>query len=486
MWFHTLAALTALLPTTVVAQTVCQAAVDIVFIVDDSGSVGAANYYKAIDFMKGVISRFTVGAGANDAQVAMIRFNTVPYLGFSLNEHTTNADVLNGMSSVKYDGGGTCTGYATKMATDEVLCSTCPGRARAAPSIAIFLTDGNPGYLSTCVNKNTPNFMDRIAEIIRLKGIVNRIIPVGIGSGVSPDFLTSLSKDMPGAQPYITANYNDMGAIMDDLAAVACPSLPPTKMPTGVPTTNPSLAPTFFPSSSPTYNCAACTPVQQAQCDMGASRPGTCGFTDTTCNTHKCGCGQGMACSDAACGTCTAAPTLAPTSFPTSSPTFPPTFAPTSAPSPPTTSPTYWDLFNTGTDDKADAVVGTTVGIAAAGLGVLAIIAIVLGVIAAIVLLAMIAGGVGIFAARKKLFALDWTVDEKNMEKGNAISVGNQIEMTEKTANGMLSNGEITPEQFAEMGFEPPADERLPSYTSSHVFSGDRPPLAALNTLSSI
>ena len=41
-------------------------------------------------------------------------------------------------------------------------------------------------------------------------------------------------------------------------------------------------------------------------------------------------------------------------------------------------------------------------------------------------------------------------------------------------------------QQFAEMGFEPPADERLPSYTSSHVFSGDRPPLAALNTLSSI
>ena len=423
-----------LLPGVTTAQTVCHAPVDLVFILDESGSVGSSNYYKSIDFMKDMVARFQVGTGATDAQVSLVKFASVVDTSFHLNTHTSNSAVVAAMAATTFNSGGTCTGWAMKIASEEVLCPTCPGRApRNAPSIAIFLTDGNPGWLSSCNNANafthSGETVDRVTELERLKSIVNRIIPVGIGSGISGAYLQSLAKDMPliNGNNYITADYANLGAIMDDLATVACPTLPPTKAPTAVPTAEPSLAPTAQPSAAPTYDCDECTAAQKLTCDMLTGRPGTCGFTNTTCATAKCGCGMGTLCSDTACGTCTAAPTNSPTAFPTMSPTEPPSFAPTSAPSAPTGAPTYWDLFKTGTDDQADAAAKTTVGIASAGLGALAIIAIVLGVIAAIVLLAMIVAGVGIFAARKKLFATELTVDGKDIQRTKAIGVGQQV-----------------------------------------------------------
>ena len=118
-------------------------------------------------------------------------------------------------------------------------------------------------------------------------------------------------------------------------------------------------------------------------------------------------------------------------------------------------------MFNTKKDDPRDAAVVTAAGATGAVLGTLGILAIVLGIIALVLLLIAIATGVGIFAARKKLFATDLTVDGKALEKGNAISVGHKLEMTPEMAEGMLERGELTPEQYEDMGYGP---ERLPSY----------------------
>jgi hypothetical protein len=125
--------------------------------------------------------------------------------------------------------------------------------------------------------------------------------------------------------------------------------------------------------------------------------------------------------------------------------------------------PTYWSLFNTGSNNAADGPAQTAAAAAGTALAAGIIVAIVLGAIALVVLLAMIIGGVGIFAARKKLFPANITVDGKELVQGKAISVGAEIEMTEDVARGMLGRGELTSEQFAEMGFDN-NDEVLPNY----------------------
>ena len=435
----------------------------------------------------------------------MVTFATLSTLSFDLNDHHTNGDVISALAPLQStclgSTCGRCPGYSMKLASDQVLCTNCQGRSpRLAPITAIFLTASDPGLIGPCDSANGNQGMDRIAEIIRFKALVERIIPVGIGSAVSAAYLQGLAKNMPtqssGAN-YLTAEYASLASITGVITDAACPLSPPTRMPTGfptgfptaqpsdAPTSEPSYAPTPQPTSAPTYDCLECTSVQKAECDMATGRPGTCGFTSSFCNVSYCGCEGtgGFVCSGDGCPLCTVAPTNAPTSFPTAAPSHHPTaepsfapsaapsFAPTIAPTVPTKAPTYWDLFQSGTDDKEDAAATTAAGVTAAAIGTVAIIFIVLGIIALALLLIAIATGVGIFAARKKLFATDLTVDGKTLEKTSAISIGQQIEMTETVATGMLARGEISEAQFEDMGFG--SSGAFSSVTPSQQFSTD-------------
>ena len=293
---------------------------------------------------------------------------------------------------------------------------------------------------------------------------------------------------------FLSAEYANLASLTAAITDAACPISPPTQAPTRTPTgfptaaptraptVEPSLAPTPQPSSSPTFDCAlGCSIDQIATCDMIAGRPGTCGFTSAACDTAKCGCAGGYSCSTTNCTVCTAAPTRAPTSFPTTAPSLHPTaepsfaptnapsFHPTNAPSAPTNGPTYWDLFQSGQENKDDAAATTAAGVAGAAIGTVAIILIILAVIAAVIILVAVAGGIGIFAARRKLFNLDGLHVDGEVVTGKAIACGSEIEMTESIAKGLLESGNITQEQFAEMGFGNSPCEDLPTYANASV-----------------
>ena len=61
----------------------------------------------------------------------------------------------------------------------------------------------------------------------------------------------SLSHNMPPNEPYITASYNNLAAVLDDLAQAACPTLAPTRFPTA------------FPTAVPTTKVRACGAVRR-------------------------------------------------------------------------------------------------------------------------------------------------------------------------------------------------------------------------------
>lgn len=89
---------------------------DIVFIVDASGSVGQGNFATTLDFVKSMVSGFTIGP--NDFQIGMITFDSKPYLQFHLNRYNNQADVLSAISRANYTQGGTNTHLALKYAAD--------------------------------------------------------------------------------------------------------------------------------------------------------------------------------------------------------------------------------------------------------------------------------------------------------------------------------------------------------------------------------
>ena len=437
------------------AQTSCSGPIDLVFALDESGSVGNSNYQKAKDFMKTVVARFDVGAGANQAQVAVMTFSTNAELNWKLNQYNSMSAVTNAISSIAYDSGWTCTGKAMEMMTDQMLCPSCGGYRAAAKRVVLFLTDGNPSSSSRC----TPT-VNRETAIDNLKLVADRVVPVGIGSGIATGYLQTLSSNMPPSQPYILATYSNLGSILDDLVTVAWPTSSPTmptKAPTAVPTTAPTKVPTTSPSQAPTFSCTCDPSPTGLNCD---ATNGFCYATDVSCAIKKCGCNSGFECNGAACtgaSACTVAPTASPTTDnPTSAPSTaqPTTAMPTSAPTAPTQSPTYWALFAKGSDSQEEAAAQTAGAVAATGLGVVAILAIVLGVVAAIVLVVMVAGGIGIFAVKQHLFETEVTIDGKELQLGHAAPVGVTL----------------TPEQVAAMGLNDPvgpSGEVLPSYEES-------------------
>ena len=120
-------------------------------------------------------------------------------------------------------------------------------------------------------------------------------------------------------------------------APTKLPTTAPSEYPTPEPTAKPTLEPSFSPTGKPSPNPTAepsmsptfpfgCSDDEKADCD---SAVGICYCSDAVCSAKKCGCPTGWGCSDAACGTCTAAPSHAPTMEPSASPTMDPTALPT-------------------------------------------------------------------------------------------------------------------------------------------------------------
>ena len=78
--------------------------------------------------------------------------------------------------------------------------------------------------------------------------------------------------------------------------------------------------------------------------------------------------------------------------------------------------PTYWALFNEGDDSIDNRGVSAPTVAVGAGLGALAIVAIIAAVIAAVVVAVMATAGIGIFAFKQVLFEVDSDITVDGME----------------------------------------------------------------------
>eukprot|EP00058_Branchiostoma_floridae_P013393 XP_002598881.1 hypothetical protein BRAFLDRAFT_90093 [Branchiostoma floridae] len=94
-------------------------AVDIIFALDRSGSVGSSNYNKIIDFVKAVLSHFSVSP--TTTRVAVVSFGTDAKVEFDLLRWTSNNNnkcelLRTYIPKLKYTGGGTNTIGALNLA----------------------------------------------------------------------------------------------------------------------------------------------------------------------------------------------------------------------------------------------------------------------------------------------------------------------------------------------------------------------------------
>ncbi|VDI82665.1 Hypothetical predicted protein [Mytilus galloprovincialis] len=218
----------------------CHDKVDLVFLVDSSGSVGHNNFIKVKNFVTSSVNRFIIGN--RDTLVSVVTFASTPHTEFKLNSLHDKLPLANAIHGIRYISGGTNTGEALKFVGSHIFQPSSGDRINAR-NILVVITDGQSN-----------NHVATIAQANYLRNNNILIIAVGIGSGISKSELDR----MASGPSYVlhVEDFNALSHIYDSIHSIACilvttihPTLKVTTT-TAAPTTTTTDAPTTTTTKS--------------------------------------------------------------------------------------------------------------------------------------------------------------------------------------------------------------------------------------------
>ncbi|KAK2845177.1 hypothetical protein Q5P01_011836 [Channa striata] len=112
---------------------------DIVFIVDESGSIGTENFQLVRDFVGSVVGGLSVSG--KRVRVGIVTYNEKPTAQAYLNTFQSKAELLQFIGILPYNGGGTGTGAALRFAHKHMF-SEANGSRKGVQKVAVVITDG--------------------------------------------------------------------------------------------------------------------------------------------------------------------------------------------------------------------------------------------------------------------------------------------------------------------------------------------------------
>ena len=114
---------------------------DIVFVVDDSGSIGATNFDLMKSFLSHLVGRLNISSG--NTRVGLVTYSSGIGDGFNLSDYGTVASMQSAISSLSYSlGGSTNTDLALAYVRTTMLTSAAGDRGNV-PNVVVVLTDGH-------------------------------------------------------------------------------------------------------------------------------------------------------------------------------------------------------------------------------------------------------------------------------------------------------------------------------------------------------
>ena len=188
----------------------CETNVDIVFIADQSGSVGFYNHLKSLQFMIDVIDFFNIAP--NETQVGLITYSTHAHVRFDLDDISSKLEMQNLISHISYPGGYT----ATALGLFQAGVILNPNEYRGArplsdgvPRIAVLITDGQSNLFP----------IDEVAISLQNFGV--QVFTVGIGNIYLPE-LKFIATDPDPLHVFLLDSFNDAQGFVDFLSFTAC------------------------------------------------------------------------------------------------------------------------------------------------------------------------------------------------------------------------------------------------------------------------
>ena len=137
--------------------TACKKALDVGLIIDGSGSVGSANFKKALDFLEDLVGHLAISP--QGTHVGAIVYHTKALLQFNLakSEYHNLSKLQAAIRALKYTGGGTRTDLALEAAANRIF-SAAGGDRQDAANVLVVLTDGK-------TNRGSKPYKDVLAPL---------------------------------------------------------------------------------------------------------------------------------------------------------------------------------------------------------------------------------------------------------------------------------------------------------------------------------
>ncbi|XP_026150622.1 collagen alpha-3(VI) chain-like [Mastacembelus armatus] len=119
-----------------------QESADLVFLIDGSQNVGAANFAVVRDFVLKIIERLEVGR--DTVQVSLVLYNTSPEIKFYLNSYDSKSSVLEAVKGITYSGGDKSNlGAALEEVAASIFSQRAGGRAdEGVPQTLVVISAG--------------------------------------------------------------------------------------------------------------------------------------------------------------------------------------------------------------------------------------------------------------------------------------------------------------------------------------------------------
>ncbi|XP_021365456.1 cartilage matrix protein-like, partial [Mizuhopecten yessoensis] len=181
--------------------------IDIVFIIDESGSVGSSNFAKILTFLTEVVDDLNIGSTA--VQVGLVKFHTRATLEFYLGTHSTKTSLKSAILNTRYRSGGTSIGAGIQHA-DKYVFPILYGGRKDATKIAILVTDGV---------SSSATFTKQAADDAKANHI--RIFAVGIGN-INIAELNSAASDPDCTHVSVLTNFKQIDDIIYEIKKSAC------------------------------------------------------------------------------------------------------------------------------------------------------------------------------------------------------------------------------------------------------------------------
>jgi len=197
-------------PNHAVSPPKCSKPMDILFLVDKSGSLSKWHFDLEKQIIGNIIGSFDVSSSA--AKVSLVLFANKVHPVFCFNDHTTQESLQKAVASLECpecEKGDTVTGHALKWGREKSFTETCGARSNVNKFV-IILTDG----------KSTENKRYLNRQITKMKRTGAYIFGIGVGKKIKTSEVEHLTSHSEMA--FTIKSFNEVPVIMEATSTKVC------------------------------------------------------------------------------------------------------------------------------------------------------------------------------------------------------------------------------------------------------------------------